>query len=34
RTVVDAVARTSTGPGDRPVNDVVIERVTVSPAGA
>ena len=34
RTVVDAIARTTTGPGDRPVNDIVIERVTVSPAGA
>ncbi len=33
RTVVDAIAGTTTGRGDRPVNDVVIERVTVSPAG-
>lgn len=34
RTVVDAIAGTTTGRGDRPVSDVVIERVTVSPAGA
>jgi peptidyl-prolyl cis-trans isomerase A (cyclophilin A) len=33
RTVVDAIAHTTTGRGDRPVNDVVIERVTVSPTG-
>ena len=33
RAVVDAIAGTATGRGDRPVNDVVIERVTVSPAG-
>jgi peptidyl-prolyl cis-trans isomerase A (cyclophilin A) len=32
RTVVDAVARTPTRE-DRPVNNIVIERVTVSPAG-
>ncbi|WP_092530256.1 peptidylprolyl isomerase [Amycolatopsis arida] len=29
RNVVDAIARTATGPADRPLNDVVIERVTV-----
>ena len=34
RTVVDAIAHTTTGRGDRPANDVVIERVTVSPTGA
>jgi peptidyl-prolyl cis-trans isomerase A (cyclophilin A) len=34
RDVVDAIAQTPTGPGDRPVNDVVIKRATVSPAGA
>ncbi len=34
RAVVDAIAGTTTGRGDRPVNDVVIERVTVSSAGA
>ncbi len=34
RTVVDAIASTTTGRGDRPVQDVVIERVTVSPATA
>jgi peptidyl-prolyl cis-trans isomerase A (cyclophilin A) len=34
RTVVDTIAGTTTGRGDRPVNDVVIERVTVSPAEA
>lgn len=33
RAVVDAIAGTTTGRGDRPVNDVVIERVTVSSAG-
>jgi peptidyl-prolyl cis-trans isomerase A (cyclophilin A) len=33
RQVVDAIAQTPTGAGDRPVNDIVIERVTVSPAG-
>jgi peptidyl-prolyl cis-trans isomerase A (cyclophilin A) len=32
RTVVDTIARTPTQ-GDRPVNDIVIERVTVEPAG-
>ena len=32
RVVVDAIARTPTR-GDRPVNNIVIERVTVSPAG-
>jgi peptidyl-prolyl cis-trans isomerase A (cyclophilin A) len=32
RLVVDAIARTPTR-GDRPVNNIVIERVTVSPAG-
>jgi peptidyl-prolyl cis-trans isomerase A (cyclophilin A) len=30
RDVVDAIAATSTGPGDRPVSDIVIERVTVT----
>ncbi len=34
RAVVDAIAGTTTGRGDRPVNDMVIERVTVSSAGA
>jgi peptidyl-prolyl cis-trans isomerase A (cyclophilin A) len=34
RTVVDAIASTTTGRGDRPVQDVVIERVTVSPPTA
>jgi peptidyl-prolyl cis-trans isomerase A (cyclophilin A) len=29
RGVVDAIGSTPTGPGDRPVDDVVIERVTV-----
>lgn len=33
RTVVDAIARTPTRGGDRPVNNVVLERVTVEPAG-
>ncbi|MGH3911877.1 MAG: peptidylprolyl isomerase [Pseudonocardiaceae bacterium] len=34
RTVVDAIARTPTNPGDnRPKKDIVIERVTVKPAG-
>ena len=33
RTVVDAIARTPTGRGDRPLQDVVIERVTVRPRG-
>ncbi|MQA14817.1 MAG: peptidylprolyl isomerase [Pseudonocardiaceae bacterium] len=33
RGVVDTIAQTATGPGDRPVSDIVIERVTVSPAG-
>jgi peptidyl-prolyl cis-trans isomerase A (cyclophilin A) len=32
RSVVDAIARTPTR-GDRPVNNIVIERVTVEPAG-
>ena len=30
RDVVDAIASVATGPMDRPVNDVVIESVTVS----
>ena len=30
RDVVEAIAATATGPGDRPVNDIVIESVTVS----
>jgi peptidyl-prolyl cis-trans isomerase A (cyclophilin A) len=29
RDVVDSIAATATGPGDRPVNDIVIESVTV-----
>ncbi|WP_428839470.1 peptidylprolyl isomerase [Amycolatopsis pretoriensis] len=29
RNVVDAIARTSTGPADRPLTDVVIEKVTI-----
>ncbi|WP_020496807.1 peptidylprolyl isomerase [Sciscionella marina] len=29
RNVVDAIGTTTTGPGDRPVNDVVIERVEI-----
>lgn len=33
RAVVDAIARTRTRDGDRPVNDVVVERVTIEPAG-
>jgi peptidyl-prolyl cis-trans isomerase A (cyclophilin A) len=33
RTVVDTIARTPTRGGDRPVNDIVLERVTVEPAG-
>ena len=33
RAVVDAIARTPTRGGDRPVNDIVIERVTVEPVG-
>ena len=32
RGVVDAIARTPTRTGDRPVHDIVIERVTVEPA--
>ncbi|MGH3944279.1 MAG: peptidylprolyl isomerase [Pseudonocardiaceae bacterium] len=32
RNVVDAIARTPTR-GDRPVDDIVVERVTVEPAG-
>ena len=30
RDVVEAIAATATGPGDRPVNDIVIESVTIS----
>jgi peptidyl-prolyl cis-trans isomerase A (cyclophilin A) len=30
RDVVDSIAATATGPGDRPVSDIVIERVTVN----
>ncbi|OQO90726.1 peptidylprolyl isomerase [Saccharomonospora piscinae] len=30
RDVVDAIARTATGPADKPLEDVVIERVTVA----
>jgi len=33
RTVVDAIARTPTASGDRPMKDIVIKRVTVKPAG-
>ncbi|HEX2299134.1 MAG TPA: peptidylprolyl isomerase, partial [Pseudonocardiaceae bacterium] len=33
RTVVDTIARTPTRGGDRPVNNIVLERVTVDPAG-
>lgn len=33
RAVVDAIATTATRPGDRPVNDVVIESVTVERVG-
>ncbi|MGH3925649.1 MAG: peptidylprolyl isomerase [Pseudonocardiaceae bacterium] len=33
REVVDAIARTPTRGGDRPVHDIVVERVTVEPAG-
>ena len=29
RDVVDAIAAASTGPGDRPVQDIVVEKVTV-----
>ncbi|GAA4856758.1 peptidylprolyl isomerase [Saccharopolyspora rosea] len=29
RDVVDSIARTATGPQDRPVNDIVIEKVTI-----
>ena len=29
RQVVDTIATTRTGPGDRPLEDVVIERVTI-----
>ncbi|TDQ05149.1 peptidylprolyl isomerase [Labedaea rhizosphaerae] len=29
RTVVDAISRTQTGPQDKPVEDIVIERVTI-----
>ncbi len=29
RNVVDAIARTATGPADKPLEDVVIERVTI-----
>jgi len=34
RAVVDAIATTPTGPGDRPAQDVTINSVTVEPAGA
>jgi peptidyl-prolyl cis-trans isomerase A (cyclophilin A) len=34
RAVVDAIAATPTGPGDRPTQDVTITSVTVEPAGA
>jgi peptidyl-prolyl cis-trans isomerase A (cyclophilin A) len=29
RTVVDTISRTQTGPQDKPVEDIVIERVTI-----
>lgn len=29
RNVVDQIARTATGPADRPLNDVVIERISL-----
>ncbi|MFI6758097.1 peptidylprolyl isomerase [Micromonospora sp. NPDC050417] len=32
--VVDSIANTATGPGDRPVQDVVIERVEIERIGA
>jgi peptidyl-prolyl cis-trans isomerase A (cyclophilin A) len=32
RAVVDAIATTSTGPGDRPKQDIVISSVTIEPA--
>jgi peptidyl-prolyl cis-trans isomerase A (cyclophilin A) len=32
--VVDAIASTATGPNDRPLNDVVIERVEINRTGA
>jgi len=34
RAVVDAIAATATGSGDRPAQDVTIESVTLEPAGA
>ena len=30
RDVVDAIAATATGPGDRPVQDIVIDSVTIN----
>jgi peptidyl-prolyl cis-trans isomerase A (cyclophilin A) len=33
RAVVDAIASTATGPGDRPTQEVTINSVTVEPAG-
>jgi len=33
RNVVDAIGRTSTGPADRPLTDVVIEKVTIDHEG-
>ena len=33
RAVVDAIATTATGPGDRPVQDVTINSVTIEQAG-
>jgi peptidyl-prolyl cis-trans isomerase A (cyclophilin A) len=33
RNVVDAIGHTATGPADKPLEDVVIERVTVSREG-
>jgi peptidyl-prolyl cis-trans isomerase A (cyclophilin A) len=34
RAVVDKIATTATGPGDRPLEDVTITSVTVEPAEA
>ncbi|MFC3487457.1 peptidylprolyl isomerase [Amycolatopsis roodepoortensis] len=33
RDVVDAIGRTATGPADRPLNDIVIEKVSISREG-
>jgi peptidyl-prolyl cis-trans isomerase A (cyclophilin A) len=34
RAVIDAIAGTATGPGDRPTPDITITSVTIEPAGA